>query len=228
EPDFQVSDLHITTPEDTPRQGQLGTSDTDASALTYSLIQGPQMGTLVLNADGSFTYTPQQDYNGPDVFTVSVSDGRGGSDTFTVTIGVTPVNDAPTSADQAVSLDLCELYVFTRDDFSFSDPVDAATGQIHTALNLIIGELPACGMLLLNGQPVSSAQVIGFADIASGKLQYQPGAGSEPASFSFQIQDNGGTADGGLDTSGPYTFALHQGGLHMPEQPNEDSEVISD
>lgn len=228
EPDFQVSDLHITTPEDTPRQGQLGTSDTDASALTYSLIQGPQMGTLVLNADGSFTYTPQQDYNGPDVFTVSVSDGRGGSDTFTVTIGVTPVNDAPTSADQAVSLDLCELYTFTPNDFSFSDPVDAATGQIHTALNLIISELPACGMLLLNGQPVSTEQAISFADIASGKLQYEPGAGSEPASFSFQIQDNGGTADGGLDTSGPYTFTLHQGGLHIPEQPNENNEVITD
>lgn len=227
QPDLQVGDLHITTPEDTPRQGQFGTSDGDASALTYSLIEGPQKGTLALNADGSFTYTPHADYNGPDLFTVSVTDKRGGSDTFTVTIGVTPVNDAPTSADQTVSLDLCELYTFAHDDFSFSDPVDAATGQIHTALNLVIHELPSSGMLLFNGQPVTVQQVVSFADITSGKLQYQPGPAGEPSSFTFKIQDNGGTALGGRDTSEPFTFTLHQGGLHIPEKPNEDNEVIT-
>lgn len=228
EPEFQVGDLHLTTPEDTPRQGQLGTSDANAPSLVYSLIEGPQQGNLILNTDGSFTYTPHADYNGPDAFLVSVSDGQGGHDTFTVTIGVTPVNDAPTSADISVSLDLCEVYTFTRDDLSFSDPVDAATGQIHTPLNLIISELPDSGMLLLNGQPVTAQQVVSFADIAAGKLQYQPGLESEPASFTFQIQDNGGTADAGRDTSAPHTFTLHQGGLHIPEQPNENNEVITD
>src|SRR5690606_26927369 len=51
--------------------------------------------TLVPNSDGSFTYTPDADFNGTDSFVYEVSDGNGGTDTATVTITVNPVNDAP-------------------------------------------------------------------------------------------------------------------------------------
>ncbi|MGR5452323.1 Ig-like domain-containing protein, partial [Vibrio sp. PNB22_3_1] len=53
-------------------------------------------GSVTVDTDGNWTYTPNDDYNGSDSFTVEVSDSQGGTDTITVNIGVTPVNDQPT------------------------------------------------------------------------------------------------------------------------------------
>jgi Ca2+-binding RTX toxin-like protein len=53
-------------------------------------------GTLTLNSDGSFTYEPDDDYNGEDSFTYKANDGSLDSSTATVTITVNAVNDAPT------------------------------------------------------------------------------------------------------------------------------------
>ena len=50
-------------------------SDADGNPLTAVLGSGPSHGTLTLNANGSFTYTPTADYNGPDSFTYRASDG---------------------------------------------------------------------------------------------------------------------------------------------------------
>ena len=76
-------------------------NDTDAegSALTAIKVTDPAHGTLALIADGSFTYTPAADYFGPDSFTYKANDGAADSNTITVSITVTPVNDAPVAAD---------------------------------------------------------------------------------------------------------------------------------
>jgi VCBS repeat-containing protein len=83
--------LTITAP------GVLG-NDTDVDSLTLSAIldSGPANGTLVLNADGSFTYTPNAGFSSTDTFTYTVSDGDGGTDTGLVRITVNATgNDAP-------------------------------------------------------------------------------------------------------------------------------------
>ncbi len=72
-------------------------TDADGNALTAKLDQGPQHGTLVLKADGSFTYTPDKDYNGTDSFTYKANDGSLDSDPATATITINAVNDAPTA-----------------------------------------------------------------------------------------------------------------------------------
>ncbi len=41
---------------------------------------------MIVNADGTYTYTPNASYNGPDSFTITISDGNGGSATVTVNI----------------------------------------------------------------------------------------------------------------------------------------------
>jgi VCBS repeat-containing protein len=89
------NDAAFTTAEDTAYSGQLTGSDLDGDTLTFSRTTLPLHGTVTVNANGSYTYTPATDYNGSDSFTATVSDGNGGSDLITVTITVTPVNDLP-------------------------------------------------------------------------------------------------------------------------------------
>jgi VCBS repeat-containing protein len=64
-------------------------------ALSAALVIGPQHGTAVLSADGSFHYTPAENYFGADSFVYCVTDSRGRSSRGTVTINVAAVNDAP-------------------------------------------------------------------------------------------------------------------------------------
>ena len=64
-----------------------------AQQLTAVLVTPPAHGTLTLNTNGGFTYTPNANYNGPDSFTYRATDGSSNSNPATVSIGVTPVND---------------------------------------------------------------------------------------------------------------------------------------
>ena len=81
-------------------------NDTDVDAgttLTASLVASAANGTVTLNADGSFTYTPAANFNGTDSFTYTASDGTAVSNVATVTITVSAVNDAPVAVDDAAT-----------------------------------------------------------------------------------------------------------------------------
>ncbi|HIF9315456.1 TPA: Ig-like domain-containing protein, partial [Photobacterium damselae] len=88
-------DVSAETPEDTAVTGQLTATDVDGDNLTFKPGTNPENGQVTVNADGSWEYVPNPDFNGEDSFTVVVDDGNGGTDTITVTVNVTPVNDAP-------------------------------------------------------------------------------------------------------------------------------------
>src|SRR5207302_3104112 len=60
-------------------------------------------GTVTLNSNGSFTYTPAANYNGPDSFTYQANDGTVNSNFATVSIAVNPVNDAPVAVNDSYS-----------------------------------------------------------------------------------------------------------------------------
>ncbi|TOE75589.1 RTX toxin, partial [Vibrio parahaemolyticus] len=62
---------------------------------------GPKNGTVIVNNDGTVTYTPDDNYVGKDTFTYVVTSG-GVSESTTVEVNVTPVNDAPTIKVDAV------------------------------------------------------------------------------------------------------------------------------
>ncbi|MCP4324646.1 MAG: tandem-95 repeat protein, partial [Alteromonadales bacterium] len=85
--------VSVTTEEDTPVTGTLTATDADNDALTFTSATQPTNGSVVVAGNGEWTYTPNNDYNGNDSFTVVVSDGKGGTDTIIVNVGVTPVND---------------------------------------------------------------------------------------------------------------------------------------
>ncbi|HIF9402216.1 TPA: retention module-containing protein, partial [Photobacterium damselae] len=87
------------TQEDTVVTGQLTATDVDGDNLTFKPGSNPENGSVTINADGSWEYVPNTDFNGEDSFTVVVDDGNGGTDTITVTVNVTPTNDAPVGED---------------------------------------------------------------------------------------------------------------------------------
>ena len=72
-------------------------SDVDGDSLFVSTVDIPSNGTATVKEDSTpeVTYTPNPDFHGQDSFTYTVSDGIGGTDTATVSVTVTPVNDAP-------------------------------------------------------------------------------------------------------------------------------------
>ncbi|BAU40646.1 cadherin-like domain-containing protein [Leptolyngbya sp. O-77] len=109
----------LSVAEDNPLTGNLLSNATDVDGDTLSITQFtigtdtytagdtatiPGVGTLIINANGTFTFTPAPNYNGP-VPPVSyvVSDGNGGTDTSTLSITVTPVNDPPVDGDEVFS-----------------------------------------------------------------------------------------------------------------------------
>jgi VCBS repeat-containing protein len=71
-------------------------SDPDNNPLSAVLVSGPGRGTLTLNPDGSFTYTPATNHTGSDSFTYQASDGTLASELATVILTATAVNDTPT------------------------------------------------------------------------------------------------------------------------------------
>jgi VCBS repeat-containing protein len=89
----------VTTAEDnTSAATAIGATDPDGDTLTYSEKPGAEAahGTVTFDqANGTFTYAPDPDYNGSDSFTILISDGQGGTDEQVVSVTVTPVNDAP-------------------------------------------------------------------------------------------------------------------------------------
>ncbi|MFD0712992.1 Ig-like domain-containing protein [Paenibacillus sp. GCM10027626] len=91
-----------TTPKNTPVSGGVVGTDPDGDTLTYEKGSDPEHGSVTVNPDGTWTYEPDPDYVGTDSFTVTVSDGKGGTATSTVTIGITDPgvpNQPPTVPD---------------------------------------------------------------------------------------------------------------------------------
>src|SRR5262249_20654228 len=90
----------LTTAEDTVASSTLSASDSDGNPLTYSLVSNGSKGTVALSnpTTGAYTYTPNANTTGTDSFTFRVTDGQVNSNVATVTVTITPVNDAPVAA----------------------------------------------------------------------------------------------------------------------------------
>src|SRR5207253_2517051 len=110
----------------------------------------------------------------------------------TITIKVNSVNDAPAGADKLVTINEDASYTFSAADFGFSDPNDSPANNL---VAVKIASLPAAGALKNNGVAVALNQFVSVADITGGLLVFTPAAnanGNPYASFTFQVQDNGG------------------------------------
>ena len=117
--------------------------DPNGDPLTVTGKTVPAHGTLTMDSAGQFTYTPNANFNGTDSFNYTVSDGKGGTDTATVTLTVTPVNDAPdaindgyTVAEDSVLTVTSTNSVLKNDVDPDSDPltVTSKTAPAHGTL----------------------------------------------------------------------------------------------
>ncbi|CAM3548261.1 hypothetical protein BOSP111201_11705 [Bordetella sputigena] len=193
--------------------GKLTIQDADTNESTFqpNTIHD-QYGTFTIDANGNWTYTLDNanaavqalsgnDSLGTRTFTVVSADGTA---THDVKVTIDGTNDAPTAADNSATVNLGGSHTFTTGEFNFAD----SHGEHDSLQNVIITRIPDSGSLTFNGQPVTAGQVISASDIAAGKLVYTPGADGKDTSFGFKVQDNGGTAHGGQDTSTEHNFGL--------------------
>ena len=153
----------------------LNDSDVDGDSLSASLVTGPANGSVTLNPDGSFDYTPDADFAGTDSFTYVANDGTADSAPVTVTIEVANTNDDPVAVDDSGLTAAFE----TPTSFSIA--------------SLLANDTDADGdTLTLTG---IGGAVNGSVSLSGGDVIFTPTAGySGPASFTYTISDgNGGT-----------------------------------
>ncbi len=188
--------------------GQAEDFDVDGDPLTVALVvgSGPQHGSLSLNADGSFTYQPHANFNGEDGFSYNVQDPDGETDSATVSLSVTPVNDPPTA--------LADSFI-TAEDTSLTADVLADNGQgadfdmdgDSLSVALVVGSGPQHGSLSLN---------------ADGSFTYQPDLNfNGEDGFSYTIHD----PDGETDTA---TVSLSVTPVNDPPQALDDSFITAE
>lgn len=160
------------------------------------------IGTITINSNGSYTFVPAPNWNGTvPVITYTVATSfDSDTDTSTLTITVLSVNDPPSGTDKSITLNEDAVYTMTNADFGFSDPIDLVP---NTLQSIRISTLPTSGTLTLNGVAVTVGQEITAANVASGLLKWTPVADYNNTvgtpNFTFQVRDNGGTSNGGID-----------------------------
>lgn len=135
----------LTTPEDTAISSSVTATDPEGDPLTFTVLQPPAHGTVTLLPNGSFTYVPAPDYNGPDSFNVLVNDGHGGTSVIPVNITVTPVNDLPTARPDAQTINentVATGNVLSNDSDPDGDPLSVVSftvnGTTHAAGTTVI------------------------------------------------------------------------------------------
>ena len=103
-------------------------TDPDLDTLSASVVSGPSYGSVVLNTDGSFTYTPDAGFTGPDSFTYEADDGQGGTDQATVTI---VLNSGSPTADAGGPYSVDEGTGVVLDASASSDPDQTSESLVY-------------------------------------------------------------------------------------------------
>lgn len=154
-------------------------------------------------------------------FSYTVSDGQGGTDSQTITLEITPVNDAPVLAtNQVLTLDKGATVTIANSTLQVTDVDNNATALTYT-----LATLPANGTLQLNGTDLTAGNSFTQDDIDNNHLSYQHnGSIAANDSFSFTVSDGVG------GTVGNTTFSLSITIVNTPPvaQANKTLTVLED
>ena len=173
--------------------------------LAGSTVTSGQFISAAAITSGDLVFSPEPNANGTayDRFEFSLVDDGGtafnGSDTSVdvneIVFDVININDAPSGQDAIITTPEDTNYIFSREDFGFSDIQDN-----DNFVAITITTLPEDGALTIDGVKVTTGSVVDIADIDSGLLTYAPPLDVNGLGFNglgFQVHDNGGTSNGG-------------------------------
>ncbi len=164
----------------------LNDSDPDGDALSVdpTPVAGPSQGSVILNADGTFTYIPNANFNGSDAFTYRIMDGNGGIVQATVLITVDPVDDAPVVTADSFNL--------TEDSVLVSNPAN----------NVLLNDVELDGeAMFVNTAPVTNPTNGVLILNSDGTFSYTPDADFNGVDgFSYQVADSSGSVSQGTVT----------------------------
>lgn len=182
-----------------------GVGDIDNGAFS---ITGNQ-----LSINGSANYEAKPFYN----IRVRVTDFGGLIFELPLTVNVVNVNEPPAGTNGIVNTNENTAHVFNASNFGFTDPLDSPPNNLS---EVIITTLPAAGQLALSGTPVSAMQSIAAGSLGNLTFTPAPGAiGTPYTSFTFQVVDDGGTANGGINTDAtPNLLTINV--IHVPVPPS--------
>lgn len=154
-------------------------NDSGTDGGTVSITGAPRLGSAVLNADNTVTYTPFLNASGADAFTYTVTVGGQVSNTGNVTLDIAPVNDAPTAVNDSASAiaNLAQSINLLAND---SDPDGVA--DLASAVN-VTQPTPAGASVTVNGGVASFTATLGGS-----------------YSFTYQAQDAAGVTSGNTAT----------------------------
>ncbi|MFW9708930.1 tandem-95 repeat protein [Vibrio parahaemolyticus] len=205
--------------EDTPTIINVLGNDTFESTdkvVSLDAENGPKNGTVIVNNDGTVTYTPDDNYVGKDTFTYVVTSG-GVSESTTVTVNVTPVNDKPESEDFThVADDQLTQVVFDTD----TKPLGSGDSKDHIAdveddlkgndLYVRITELPTSGTLFFKDSDGELHEIKEVSDTLYDKdsLYYE----ADNVGFLLGIKDRPNTPNGSESTSDFNNWGLSEDG----------------
>ncbi|HEX2836409.1 MAG TPA: Ig-like domain-containing protein [Thermoanaerobaculia bacterium] len=202
-----ANDVTASTNEDTTVTITLSGSDVDGDPLTFSIVTPPANGSLgpivpTGPTTATVNYTPNLDYNGTDSFVYQANDGNGGTDNATVTITIVPVNDPPSFlvGPTVNVLEDSGPQTYTNWVTSISAGPANESGQVVTFS--VSNDNPA----LFTVQPSVAS---------NGTLTFTPAPnvyGS--ATVTVTAHDNGGTANGGVDTSASQSSTINVNGVN--------------
>jgi hypothetical protein len=205
---------------DSCRPGQRYGPNNDPLTVT-GVTQGTK-GSVVINANNTVTYTPNANVNGTDTFQYTINDVQGGSDTATVTVTINPVNDAPAGANKTVITPVNTAYTFAAANFGFSDPNDSPANAF-LAVRITTCPPSAASPWAARPSPPGSPSARPTSTSAGSSSPRRPPAGPY-ASFTFQVRDDGGVANGGTDLDPtPNTITIHVTAGNTPPVAVNDS-----
>jgi uncharacterized repeat protein (TIGR01451 family) len=170
--------------------------DTGETLTITAVTQGANGSVAITGGGTGVSYTPNANYFGPDSFTYTVSDGNGGSDTATVNVTVTEVNDPPVAVDDALS-SIAEDSGVRTIPFATLTGNDSAGPANESGQSLTI---------IAVGNAIGGSVSISGTDVL-----FTPTANyNGPASFDYTVQDNGTTngSPAPLTDTGSVSFTI--------------------
>jgi VCBS repeat-containing protein len=137
-------------------------TDPENNTLSSVLVAAPSNGVLTLNANGSFSYTPNSNFNGNDSFTYKASDGNSFSNIASVNLTINAVNDAPVANNDSITLTNNQPTTILKATLLANDTdVDNTILSINSVSNPVNGSVS-----LVNGDVLFTPNT-GFSGIAT-------------------------------------------------------------